>query len=52
VLDPKTHQLQCEYIAVVGFLGRHFAVGGFFGKALHSWWIFIRWDRNVKKHLF
>jgi len=30
VLDPKTHQLQCEQIAV----------GGFLGKALRSWWIF------------
>jgi len=35
VLDPKTHQLQCEEIAV----------GGFLGKALRSWWIFIRRDR-------
>jgi len=45
VLDPKTHQLQCEQIAVGGYLERHFAVGGFFGKALRSWWIFIRRDR-------
>ena len=30
MLDPKTHQLQCEQIAV----------GGFLGKALCSWWIF------------
>jgi len=36
VLDPTTHQLQCEQTAL----------GGFFGKALRSWWIFIRRDRN------
>jgi len=35
VLDPKTHQLQCEWIAV----------GGFLEKALRSWWIFISRDR-------
>jgi len=45
VLDPKNSQLQCEHIAVGGFLGKAFAVGGFFGKALRSWWIFIRRNR-------
>jgi len=41
VLGPKTHQLQCEWIAGGGFLGKntsqlvdlsdkHFAFGGFF----------------------
>jgi len=36
VLDPKTIQPQCEWIAV----------GGFVGKALRScWWIFIRRDQ-------
>jgi len=30
VPDPKTHQLLFDY----------FAVGGFLGKSLRSWWIF------------
>jgi len=31
VLDPDPHQL----------LSSHTAVGGFLGKALRSWWIFL-----------